>query len=272
MRTRASGNSCSIAAVASTPLTPGSRTSMMTRLGRCRRYAASAISLLAASATTSMSGSTFREADSPMRTMKWSSTTRMRMGFGLAIGNGLMFGLNFDRNMRSTARPAIDLQLGTNGLGTLPHVEHSKVPRGVRLLWTEALAVVAHSQYHFVCGVLQFDLNLGGMAVLDGISDSFLADTQEAHFDLAGQTDWYSADVDLDSGVAAGLKGRDNSAQRRRQIALFQQIASQIPHRTPSLDHAMTAHFARRVERSKCNGWGLAETIYRQIQLQSNAG
>jgi hypothetical protein len=49
-------------------------------------------------------------------------------------------------------------------------------------------------------------LNLGGMAVLDGIGDSFLADAQKIHFDLAGQTDRRSTDVDVDPGKEVNLE------------------------------------------------------------------
>src|SRR5882724_589245 len=115
-----------------------------------------------------MSGSTFREADRPMRTMKWSSTTRMRMGFELGIGNSLVFA-NFYCNVCSASGRAVDPQMRADGFSAFSHVKHSKVTGRVWLVGTEASAIVAHFQNHFFGAVLQFDLHLGGIAVLDGI-------------------------------------------------------------------------------------------------------
>src|SRR5258706_7308027 len=212
-----------------------------------------------------MSDSTFREADRPMRTMKWSSTTRMRMGFEFGIGNSLIFGSNFYCDVCSASECAVDLQTGADGFGAFPHVQHAKVPRGVRLVWTEASSVVAHFQNHSFRAVLQFDLHLGGIGVLDGIGNSFLADAQYIHFNFAGETNWCSTDFDLNPDSVPGGQRTHDLAQRKWQIALFQQIASQIPHRTSGLDHAVTAHFTRSVEGSKCNWRSLAEAIHRQI-------
>src|SRR2546423_1745416 len=92
-----------------------------------------------------------------MRTMKWSSTTRMRMGFEFGIGNSLTFGANFYCDVCSASGCAVDLQARADGFGAFPHVEQSKVPGGVRLIWTETPAVVGHSQNYFVRVVLQFD-------------------------------------------------------------------------------------------------------------------
>src|SRR5579864_3293352 len=61
-----------------------------------------------ASATTSISGSTFNEAESPMRTMKWSSTTRIRIGFGLDIGQALALYRCFYRELCSASKRAFD--------------------------------------------------------------------------------------------------------------------------------------------------------------------
>src|ERR1700704_1115723 len=106
-----------------------------------------------------MSGSTFSEADRPMRTMKWSSTTRMRMGFEFGIGNSLMFA-NLDGYVRSSSGCGVDLQMRADGLGAFPHVQHSEVASRVRLVWHETSAVISHFQNYFVRAVLQFDLHL----------------------------------------------------------------------------------------------------------------
>src|SRR5437764_8864742 len=100
-----------MAAVVSAPRYSGRRTSIMLRLGWCWRQAANAASQLAASATTSMSGSTLRDADRPMRTMKWSSTTKMRMGFKLGIGSDGGLQHDLDGNAGAMAGSAINYEL-----------------------------------------------------------------------------------------------------------------------------------------------------------------
>src|ERR1700722_17639827 len=148
MRTHASGNSRTISAVHSVPLIPGNRRSIITRLGRCLRNASKAALPFPASATTSMSDSTFKDADRPMRTMKWSSTTRIRIGFEFFIDP--FWGLK--RNLHGDASPApglaLDAQMAAHRLRALAHVEETEVPRGRRLPGSKPLAIINHGQRH----------------------------------------------------------------------------------------------------------------------------
>src|ERR1700722_11069938 len=131
-------------AVQSVPLIPGSRRSIITRLGRCLRYASSAASPLPASATTSMSGSTFKEAERPIRTMKWSSTTRIRIGFELFIVHFQGRDGNLYRDARSASELALDLQMAAHRLRALPHVQESEMSGGGWLAGSETLTIIAH--------------------------------------------------------------------------------------------------------------------------------
>src|SRR5215831_20305927 len=103
-----------------------------------------AASPVPASPTTSMSGSTLREAERPMRTMKWSSTTRIRLGFGFFIGLRGSVYRYLNENFGSLAGLGLDFELGTHRLRPLAHIEQSKMSGGERR--NKAAAVVSYGQ------------------------------------------------------------------------------------------------------------------------------
>src|SRR5437868_12717040 len=165
-----------------------------------------------------MSDSTFRDADSPIRTMKWSSTTRICMGFEFGIGNGLLLETVFHMNIGPLPRRAIDLQARADRLSALAHIQHSKVSRCGGVIGIEASPVVADSKNNPFWAVLKFDSNLRRLAVLDCIGYSFLPDPQQIDLDPARKANRDSLDVHIDFG-AAPLKPINYLGQRRGQVS-----------------------------------------------------
>src|SRR5262249_50222850 len=140
-------------------LIPGKRTSMMTRSGRWSRNSWIAASPVPASPTTSMSGSTLSEAERPMRTIKWSSTTRIRLGFRFFIGLRDSVQRHLNENFGPRAGLAVDFELGTHRLRPLAHIEQSKMPGGERR--NKAAAVVCYGQVYVPGSVTELNRDLG---------------------------------------------------------------------------------------------------------------
>src|SRR5581483_3457105 len=226
IRTQASGNSAVSAAVASAPLMPGRRRSMMTTVGRCLRKAASAASPVPASATTSISGSTFREAESPIRTMKWSSTTRIRIGFEVFIRDWRFV----ERNVYCDGRPvswlALDLESGSHRLGPLAHIQQTKVSDAGYFAGREALAIVTDAETDASRAIIELYSNMPSLAVLYGIGNSFLANAKQVHLDRTRQTCGFATDLYLGFDLTVGRERLHNFSQSRNQAAILQQMTA----------------------------------------------
>src|SRR5215469_9698342 len=129
---------------------------------------------------TSMSGSTFRDDDSPMRTMKWSSTTRIRIGFEFCIvrlrrTRNLPISRNYDRQPSSASRLALNSQLAAHGLGTLAHVEQPKMAARRILTRDEARAVIRHCQANRSRRIRQLNVYPPRASMGYGIRNSLLS-------------------------------------------------------------------------------------------------
>ena len=86
-----------------------------------------------------------------MRTMKWSSTTRIRIGFEFFINpfwampfSGMEGNLHGDA--RSVTGLALDPQVAAHRLRALAHVEESEMSRGRRLSGSKAITIIAHGE------------------------------------------------------------------------------------------------------------------------------
>src|SRR6187402_1489400 len=149
--------------VTSCPLLPGMRRSMSTRSGRSCWNCLIASSPSAASPTTARFGSVLSRETRPVRTMKWSSTSRMRiLGATFISNHGFTYRAELgrlrlrkgdaDAHGGSLARRAADLDATADALGALLHAEQAVVrhirggdPRG-----DQAAAVVLYLQRHGV--------------------------------------------------------------------------------------------------------------------------
>src|SRR5579862_1110028 len=211
MRMAASGNSRKIAAVAAIPSIPGRRTSMMTRFGRDRLYSSSAASPSPTSDTTSMSGSAFREAVKPMRTMKWSSTTRIRIGFLLVVKHLLRVLSNFDRDCCAFRWIALYVQATAHGLGSFAHIENAEMSCTTRLLRVETFAVVGHREPNESGSVPQLDGDGAGTPMLYRIPHRLLSNAQKVHLDGTRQANRLAFDLDLNAAIGR-RKGCDDLA------------------------------------------------------------
>src|SRR5215467_47005 len=185
-----------------------------------------------------MSGSTLREAERPMRTMKLSSTTRIRLGFGFFIGLRGSVHRHLNENFGSLAGLAIDFELGTHRLRPLAHIEQSKMPGGERR--NKAAAVVCYGQVYVPGSVAELNRDLGRAAMLDRVGDSFLSDSQQIDLERRRQTYWTAIGLEVDLDAIGRRQRLDDFCQCRDQVPALQQMTAQIPYRAACLEHAVS--------------------------------
>src|SRR5262249_29128507 len=129
------------------------------------------------SATTCMSASTLRDAAKPIRTMKWSSTTRIRIclnGFICSV----WFYQNDNPDACSRTGLAFEFESTAHRLRPLPHVQQSEMAGGGTLCRVKPAPIIANAKSNAVKIVLQFDGHVLGMAMVDGIRHCLLSDAK----------------------------------------------------------------------------------------------
>src|SRR5215471_8006893 len=164
-----------------------------------------AVSALSASATTCMSGSTFKEADKPIRTMKWSSTTSMRICFGLGIEGWLCIDWNFHRNCSALVCKRVDLQIATEAVCAFAHVEQSEMSCGHACSRIEAASVIADCEPHLFRRVCERYFDILGLTVFCGISNGFLTDSKKIHLHRRRKAEGNSFHFERHSQVAGKI-------------------------------------------------------------------
>src|SRR5581483_11348214 len=227
---RASGQRACRRAATSMPLMSGRRRSMSVTSGFWASKVLMASSPLCASPTTVMSFWVPMIAASPCRTTGWSSTRRMRMTPLLSIGSSAcllqrerLCGHD-DAHLGAAAGRASHLERRPDLAGALAHSQQAEMagPRGVA--GVEAAAVVARDQRERLVLVAQLDVDVGGLAVLDGIGDGLLADPQQVvlHGQREGTRVAHDARRDLDRFGAAARELLSDLAEGGRQAARAQ--------------------------------------------------
>src|SRR5581483_4530226 len=233
--------------------------------------ASTAASPLPASATTSISGSTFREAESPIRTMKWSSTTRIRIGFEVFIRERRFV----ERNVYCDGRPvswlALDLESGSHRLSPLAHIQQTKVSDAGYFAGREALAIVTDAETDASRAINELYPNLLSLAVLYGIGNSFLANAKQVHLDRTRQTCGFATDLYFGFDLTVGRERLHNFSQSRNQAAILQQMTAYVPDGAAGLHHAVAAHPAGSVQRLARNARRFLKTIGGKIELHGDA-
>src|SRR5436190_9323695 len=147
---RADGKRERIAAMASMPFRSGLWRSLRVTSGRCFSKAVTASRPLAASATTSTSGSSWRTAVTPCRSSGWSSTTMTRIVRSVDIAD---------------LRGHVELDFGAGAVATSHEQARSELLR--------ALAHAGHAP-------------MAGESVLDDVARDSLSVVADAHAQVRG--------------------------------------------------------------------------------------
>src|SRR6266550_6655515 len=158
----AAGSTWRMARMASTPLITGSCKSISTTSGRSLTKQATASSPVATDPTTVQSGSRSMMSWRPSRTMRWSSTTRMRIGDAV-IDEPPRLGLGewkFREDLDAGSRRGFDRTAAACTSRPLPHDDQTVVARTVcRLTFRiEPPAIVGYVQAHKA--IVESDLHL----------------------------------------------------------------------------------------------------------------
>src|SRR5262245_18847915 len=130
------------------------------------------------SATTSMSASAFNDAERPILTMKWSSTTMIRIGFELCMPGLAWIRSSLHLNRSTTSGIAVNLQAATERLGSLAHIQQSEVAAGVQSRFDdfEAGAIIIDLQANLIERVAQPDNDRLCTGVFERVHHRFLSD------------------------------------------------------------------------------------------------
>src|SRR4051812_47985863 len=143
-----------------------------------------ASSPLAASPTTSMSGSPSRNAKSPRRTTAWSSTTSTRIASGRS--GAIRLHRQLDPHYGAASRRAQDLQVSADLLGPAPHRLEPEMA-GMDRRRVESTAVVLDLDDH--AEWIRLDPNPRGLGsrMLDDVGERLAADPVELRLGCPGE-------------------------------------------------------------------------------------
>src|SRR6266498_1418784 len=274
---RASGISSRIAIVAWTPPTPGMRKSMSAISGRCSRNNCTASWPFAASAITIMSGCMSIMLRNPMRTTRWSSAIRIRIGFDLVIGPCVGMASSrwhLEDDPGALAGAADDLEARPHLFGALAHSQETEM-RSVdcgRCRRVKSRAIVLDPQHDFLGPIVQFDLNLSCAGVFEGVGNGFLTDPEQVVLDLDGKVPNGADGLQFDVRVLVGAHLSGGFREGGGETVFFQGIRAQVHDRTPRFGQAVTHHLQGQVQMLLCLGRRFGQLGGDRFQLKADAG
>src|SRR5215210_335803 len=188
------GNFCLIRRVAASPSIPGIRTSISTMSGRKWEQRVSASCPLAASPTTSISGSSASMSWSPSRARRWSSTMATRANLrpssgGISASMSILLCSSRQRKHgdhgSSGARLAVDLEPAAEYAGPFTHPGQpyplSRSTGGDRHGRIKPLAEIPNLKVDLVSLAPQFDTYPLSMRVLAHVRQRLLRDAEEGN-------------------------------------------------------------------------------------------
>src|SRR6185369_3161154 len=137
---RASGNSCRILPMASTPLITDMRRSIKVMSGRCSRYSSTACCPFTPCALTSISATVLMSETNPCLTTAWSSITMMR--------SLLLIQRHLDNDLCTAFLRALDRQHATHLRGTLAHANQTEMTVSDLFAEIKSVPVVTNAEPH----------------------------------------------------------------------------------------------------------------------------
>src|SRR5204862_2906587 len=165
-----------------------------------------ASSPLAASPTTSMSGSPSRNAKSPLRTTAWSSTTRTRIVSPCLSAIGV--NRKLDAHDGTATRRARDLELGTDLFGAAAHRLQAEVP-GLDRVRVEPAPVVLNLDDHARRAGRDPDPRFARVCVPDHVGERLAPDAVQLSLGRPRERHAFLGPVDCDVQRSVVREARD---------------------------------------------------------------
>src|SRR2546427_615800 len=210
--------------------------SMSTTSGWWLAAASRAAGPLAASATTSMSGWSWRKARRPWRTTAWSSTRRTRILALGALATGRRPVGNRRRHGRAGARGRLHRELPPYRRGPLTHrCQAHRAGRPRESPGIEAGTLVTHRQPDLAALLLEADVHPGAGCVAERVVERLLPDPEQSQLDARGEAGPATANANLDGGAVGPLQGVHVVPKRSLQAVPLQALRTQRVDQGPHL-------------------------------------